>query len=120
MKKVLLVLSVVALTFSMNAQEQYSGKIPGIPTKTYFTFVDDIIIVEAKGKYKSIDTVKAVRREVKGVVIYNVTEGALHPTRYILYKKTPLMSSPMLNYAQKDDFTGVVTTFNYKLTKLTR
>ena len=119
MKKVLLVLSIVALTFSMNAQDKYLAKIPGISTKTYFTFVDDMIIVETL-KPKLIDTVKVVKRTVKGIDIYNVTEGALHPTRYILYKKKPLMSSPMLNYAQKDDFTGVVTTFNYKLTKLTR
>ena len=108
----------IGLAFSVNAQEKYSGKMVGVSAKTYFTFSDDMVIVEAKGKYKSIDTLKVVKRTVRNVDVYNVTEGALHPTRYTVYNKLPYTSYTMLEFAQRDDLTKVVTVFNYRLTKI--
>ena len=105
----------IGLAFSVNAQEKYSGKMVGVSAKTYFTFSDDMVIVEAKGKYKSIDTLKVVKRTVRNVDVYNVTEGALHPT---VYNKLPYTSYTMLEFAQRDDLTKVVTVFNYRLTKI--
>ena len=116
MKKVLITFATV-LTLSMNAQEKYSGKMIGVSSKTEFTFSDDVIIVESK-KPQMTDTLKVVKTaEHRGVIIYDVLEGTLYPTRYTLYTEKSL-APRTLHFAQKDDFTGVVTAFYYKLTKL--
>ena len=117
-KTILTIALTIGLAFSMTAQEKYSGKMVGVSAKTYFTFSDDIIIVESKGKYKATDTLKVIKRTIRNVDVYNVTEGALHPTRYTVYNKTPYSSYTMLEFAQRDDLTQVVTVYNYKLTKI--
>ena len=102
MKKVLVVLTMVALTFGMNAQETYLHKFGS--TKTYYTISDNEIIVRFKTKSDTL-AVKKIQK-VKNISVYDIDERAAAGVtyRYTFYDVT----KPMIKVQTKDGFSGKV------------
>ena len=116
MKKVLLVLAMVALTFGMNAQEKYQvTRMQGYGVKSgeiFFTIDKGEVKFTAKGKPYEEEYVIVLNTEKQ--LVFDVV-GGLNKIRYTLTRDAKY---PSIQFQARDSFSGETTTSLWMIKKV--
>ena len=116
MKKLLITIAMVALTFSMNAQEKYQvTRIQGYGVKSgkiFFTIDKGEVEMTAKGK--STEQEYEIVLDTEKRLVFDVV-GGLNKTRYTLTRD---VKYPSLQFQNRDSFSGETTTQLWMIKKV--